>query len=92
MSEIMTTPEIRVATERLECNASHFIKDCLDDIKSELSFAQKRDVVKARENNWHIMPGESYRYYVWGPGTEEECECCEIPAMSKICSDLDLWP
>lgn len=88
----MSEVQYKVATEKLDCNASMFIKDCLDDILSDLTFSQKRDVVKARANNWQIQIGETYRFYTWLPDTDEECDCCEIPAMSKICSDLELWP
>ena len=82
----------KIADKPIECNASHFIKDSLIDIVSDLTFAQKRDIVRARANNWYIQPGEEYRYYIWEEGGEEECECCEIPAMAEICTDLDLWP
>lgn len=87
----MTDPVIKVADRVIQCNASMFIKDCLSDIVPELTYQQKRDVVKARQNNWSIQIGEEYRYYIYdeeGP----DCECCEIPEMSEICADLDLWP
>lgn len=58
--------EKRVATGVIDCNASLFLIEVLDDVVRELTFAEKRAVVVARQNNWQIQPGESYRYYEWG--------------------------
>lgn len=104
MRGIVTNEETRVATERIECNASLYIKECLSDIVGDLTFAEKRQIVKARENGWHIKPGEQYRYYKWWEAYYdeeqgellpsdggEECECCEIPEMAAICTRLNLW-
>lgn len=94
---------IKVATCILDCNASHWIRECLDDIVSDLTFAEKRAVVTARRNGWAILQGESYRHYVWSERytdedtgevhtDPEEMDCCEIPAMAAICTRLKLWP
>lgn len=91
-----------IATSILECNASIWIQECLENIVADLTFSEKRAVVTARKNNWHIQPGEVYRYYDWfEDGVEPDddvindddwVECCEIPAMAAICTRLKLWP
>lgn len=80
------------ADEDYECNASLFIKDCLDDIQDELIAEQKQAIEKAKANNWHVLKGERCRMYTWDKGSDEEMECVEIPEMAEICTKLKLWP
>lgn len=105
MTGIVTNEEMRVATTAIECNASLYIKECLWDIMGDLTFAEKRAIVRVRQNNWCISQGETYRHYIWREtyydeeqGAEVvyetggyESECCEIPEMAAICTRLNLW-
>lgn len=77
--------------DKKRCNAYLFIEGCLDDIVPQLTYEQKRAVVRARNNNWKISHGDSIRVYIWNKGGSEECECVELVDIAEICTDLDLW-
>lgn len=81
-----------IADDNYECNACLFIKDCLEDIESDLTDEQKEAVDLARQHNWKVLKGERCRHYTWDEGDTEEIDCVEIPAIAEICTDLHLWP
>lgn len=87
-----TKVRFEIADEDYECNASLFIKDCMEDILTDLNEEEKIAVELAQSNNWHVKKGDNCRRYTWDEGESEEMDCVEIPAMAEICIRLDLWP
>lgn len=87
-----TNTRFEIATETEDCNACLFIKDCLEDIVPDISYSEKRAIVRARENNWQVQKGDMCRKYTWLETDEEVIECVEIPEIASICTEHDLWP
>ena len=79
-----------VATKKYQCNSSLFLEPCLYDIMDELTFSEKRAIVKARNNGWNIMPGEKYLSQ-FGEFEGEVFRVKCIPAIHDICVRLQLY-
>lgn len=73
------------------CNASTFIQDVVDEIWPDLTKEQQAAVNRAQANNWMVKAGTRCRHYTWDAGRDEEMECIEIPEISEIVSELDMW-
>lgn len=79
------------ARKKHVCMACDWIRNTVgSDIIEHLSFAEKRAVVKARRNNYLVVPGEHYiRQFI---------SCCgevyvykAIPEIHSICINNDLY-
>jgi len=81
-----------VASHNYECNACLFLDNgALGDIFFEMSFAQKRAVVKhIRHNNGEIQKGDRYNYDV-GIQDGERVTTKSIPAIDAICQEFDIY-
>ncbi len=92
----MSYREIRSATpiarQDHECNACLWLDNgALDDIAFELSFAQKRDVVKhIRHNKGQIKKGDRYLFAV-GIQDGEIVNTKSIPEIHAICIEFELY-
>ena len=70
------------------CDASVWVLNCLD--VCELTFTEKRHLVKARRNKFQIQPGDKYykQVNIW---MDEFNVFKAIPAMNDICIKYDLY-
>lgn len=82
-----------VARKKYTCNACEWIEnEVLDNMYFyEFTYAELREIVKARRNGWQIMPGQRYirevqlfegRMYVFRA----------IPAINDICWKHEIYP
>ena len=53
-----------VAKKVHNCMASDWIVNCLSDVVEWCDYEEKRQLVKARRNNWKIQPGQKYWVFV----------------------------
>ncbi len=82
-----------IARKKYTCNACEWISEwighagCYD---YEFTYAELREIVKARRNAWSIVPGQEYikqpqiydgHFFVWRA----------IPAIHRICLKYDLY-
>ncbi|MBE0470399.1 MAG: hypothetical protein IBX55_12950 [Methyloprofundus sp.] len=72
------------------CNSSEILIQSLAYMIHNLTFAEKREIVKARRNNWAIKKGERYNKQV-NKMDGEIYDWKSIPAIHKICIDHDLY-
>lgn len=81
-----------VARKRYTCNACEWIEYDLNEhiFYHQFTYAELREIVKARRNNWCIVPGQHYvkvvrvyegRLEVWRA----------IPAIHNICLRYDMY-
>lgn len=78
-----------VARKPYECQACYWIREAGN--WGWLSFAERRIVVKAKQNGWKIQPGETYIYQFLVEGSER-WSFRAIPEMHEICEKYDLYP
>lgn len=81
-----------VARKRYECNACLFLCDILQDIRSrpQFTYQEWREIVKAKRNNWCIVPGQSYLYF-FARDNGETFVTRSIPTIHDICVKYDLY-
>lgn len=79
-----------IARKDYHCDACHFMLETLCDIIGDMKFSEKREVVKAKRNNWKIKKGDLYvRQFNKGGG--DTWTYLAIPAISEICFKYDLF-
>lgn len=88
MSERMIAESRHKARKKYRCNAGEWVQDVVYDL--DFTYAELRAIVKARRNNWCIMPGEEYirqiqvengKLFTWRA----------IPAMHEICCKYEIY-
>ena len=72
------------------CNASEILYESLPYMIDEMSFKEKRAVVKARRNKWHIKKSAVYVRQV-NKMDGEVYTFKAIPDIHQICIDHDLY-
>lgn len=82
-----------VARKKYTCNACEWISEwigCREPHDYKFTYAELREIVKARRNAWCIVPGQEYikqpqvydgHFFVWRA----------IPAIHAICLKYDLY-
>lgn len=82
----------QAARKAYRCNACEWIFDngIVPDIWDELTYAEKRALVRAKRNRQRIMPGQQYR--------RMRLKCCgeaytfrAIPEIDAICRRLEIY-
>lgn len=87
----LISSETPKARKEHRCMACDFLRDDLPNTVSYLNFSEKRDVVKARRNNWKIQKGEVYtKQFLKDGGDVYGFKA--ITAIHDICIDHDLYP
>jgi len=82
-----------VARKNYGCDACVWIAEypeCIDDC--EMSFADKRIVVKARQNGWRVMKGEKHLQFTVVSCENTLVSLRVIKAINEICHKYDLYP
>ena len=94
MSSTFMNTEIAEARKPHKCDACAKL---LEHIRhrgkfnvSDLSYAEKRDVVMARRNNWTIPKGDLY-FRVTGMCEDSWVSYAVMPAIDAICVRLSLY-
>lgn len=88
--EVISEQRVKKARKAHQCMAWPIVKECLGDGLDDLTFAEKRVIVKARQNNGLINVGEPYvRQFNKMDG--ETYTWIAIPELHSICSNHDLY-
>lgn len=77
-----------VARKTYRCMASEWIENVLND--EEWTYAELRQLVKARRQNWQILPGQQYVKQV-AVDNGEFYTFRAIPEMHALCLKYDLY-
>ena len=78
-----------IARKNYHCDACNFLFE-FDPCELGLTFAEKREVVKARQKRYKILKGERYiRQFNKDGGDAWTFRA--IPAIDKICQKYDLY-
>jgi hypothetical protein len=91
MIEVIQDRKVKAARKEYHCDASDFLRDMLGEIRSELSFSEKRLVVKARQENWKIKKGSTYLYQYNKIDNDTYSFRCR-PEIHQLCVKYDLYP
>ena len=83
------TYKIRTARKSYRCDACEFIFDLEGDY-SDLTYSEKKALVRARRNKYRIMKGDKYIYET-GIYDGEFYTSRAIPEIHKICKRLRLY-
>lgn len=78
-----------VARKHYECNACLFLRDALAD-GLELPYSEAKHVVRARQNNWRIVPGQQHIKIFGKDGGEAYSIRCIIE-IDRLCQKYDLY-
>jgi hypothetical protein len=89
MSENLRTT-YPVARKKHDCNACDWIEPCLQDIFCELTFKEKRAIVRMKNQKCKIFPGQKYIYSV-GVWNGDFCIYKADLEMHDICVQHDLF-
>lgn len=85
---VLSEGKVKAARKDYACDSSTYLRDVLRDM--ELTFSEKRQVVKARQNKWMIKKGEPYyKQNNVGDGHLYSFRC--IPSIHSICMKYDLY-
>jgi len=77
-----------IAKKVHHCNASEFIREYIN--QGHFTVSDYRQIVKAKRNNWRIMPGERYIRQVIVRDGDFYCFKA-IPEMDALCWKYDLY-
>jgi hypothetical protein len=77
-----------VARKIHHCDASEFVREYIN--QGIFTIFEYRQIVKAKRNNWCILPGDSYIRQVF---VRDGDFCCfkAIPEMDTLCWKYDLY-
>jgi hypothetical protein len=80
-----------VARKKYTCNACEWIENHVDYLfYGDFTYTELREIVKARRNNWCIVPGQQYIRAV--QEYEGKLEVWRaIPAIHEICLKYDIY-
>jgi hypothetical protein len=60
---VIQSTKVKSARKEYSCEACYFLQDGLDSIDpGKLTFAERRAIVRARQDNWKIKKGQPYTY------------------------------
>lgn len=90
MSWEFATTEKRKARKDYNCEACDWVLNDISYVLELCSYAEKRDLVKAKRNKWHIKKGQEY-LYTSGMWDGEWCVFRAIPEIDSICQRHDLY-
>lgn len=82
--------EKRKARKEYVCNACLFLYQS-DYREIKMTFAEYRAIVRAKWNDWKIVPGQIYER-VSDVYEGEIGQFCQIPEINAICIKYDLYP
>lgn len=74
-----------------ECNASLFLSDCLSDVFYLMTWSEKKSVVRAKQNRWRIVKGQTYKKQCCKDGGEI-FTVRAIPEIHDLCIKYDCYP
>ncbi len=78
----------RTARKKHECNACLWLRDSIGNI--EMTFSELRAVVRAKQGNWQILPGEKYdEVALSDSGTVTTIR--HKPEINDICHKYDIY-
>ena len=79
-----------IARKKYPCMSYEWICNCCDDF-SEMTFTEKRAIVKARNNNGMILKGQKYLYqFIVDSGDKYVFKA--IPELHEICLKYKIYP
>jgi hypothetical protein len=71
--------------------ACDFLQEDLMDVMDRVTFSEKRDIVRAKRNQWQIKKGEKYTNQFLVDGSY--CWSFKgITAIHEICLEYELYP
>lgn len=90
----MCTEVLRITYQKARkdyhCNACYWLCEGLDDIFWNLSYREKRAIVRARRNGWKIKKGETYvRATIKDDGRLHTYRA--IPAIDILCGETGIY-
>jgi len=81
---------LQIARKDYECDACVWVNNSLCDFIDELSFTEKRELVKARRQKCKILKGDAYSK-TKGMWEGEFSVFRAIPTINQICHDHDIY-
>ena len=78
-----------IARKEYWCDASEYVRESLS--QTEFTYAEYREIVKAKRQGWKIKAGQKYVKQVQADGGEI-ITYRAIPAMNDLCNKYDLFP
>lgn len=72
------------------CDSCEWLKESSILFEKTLTFAEYREVVRAKRNGWKIKKGDIYNYQ-FNKADNEVYTFRSIPAIMKICIKYDLF-
>lgn len=78
-----------IARKEYWCDASEYVRESLS--QTEFTYAEYREIVKAKRQGWKIKAGQKYVKQVQSDGGEI-ITYRAIPAMNDLCYKYDLFP
>jgi hypothetical protein len=78
----------QTARKNYKCDACKTLLDYADF--NELSFAEKRELVKAKRDNWEIKKGQAY-IRAFMKDNRSTWTFRARPEIEQICQDQDMW-
>lgn len=91
MGQRVISSSYPVARKIYGCGACDWITEGLDYFVDELTFAEKRIVVKARQNGWRIMKGEKHLRSTFIGCDEEIYTWRAIIDIHKLCMKYEIY-
>lgn len=82
--------KVKKARKDYPCDACNRLRENLEDFVEDMTFAEKRAMVLARQNGWKIKAGEPYVKIPQVDGGEFAVYRA-IPAINSICDRLQVW-
>jgi len=80
-----------VARKNYGCDACVWLTERLYDSSLNLTFAERRAVIKARQNGWRIMKGEKHLQATIIGCENEIISWRAIPEIHAICVEYDIY-
>ena len=78
-----------IARKDYWCDASEYVRESLS--QTEFTYAEYREIVKAKRQGWKIKAGQKYVKQVQSDGGEI-ITYRAIPTMNDLCYKYDLFP
>ena len=80
-----------VARKTYGCDACVWLTEGGMDFLDEMTFTDKREIVKARQNGWRILKGEKHTQATLISCDGDMISWRAIPAIDEICKKYDIY-